>query len=1076
MTDIPPANRHGGWWARFGRAPVVMAALAIVIFDLWLISNQEIIAAPWDDDWFMQRARCGYWFDEGYESWSFIKEPIYPLFAAVCYRLGWPLRLANEAVYLAAAGFLSWSLVLRQSPAAMGLLVFAAIALNPRHFLMLSRMHPNALMVSLLMFALGALLRQFKLRNDPGCWGRRLVSGLALGLLWNTRPENPWLMAMLLVWLTATAVRDWRRHPTWGVRIRSWLGAWILPLGVLLAVTVALMAGNYWRWGVFAVTAMRAPGFTAAQRALMSIEQEHPVHQVPVTREALRLGYAVSPSLREAAADFEGAAESQGPEWHGEIGAGQFFWVLHDAAESVGHGKSATEAEEYFHQIAGEINAAAAEGRLATRWVPLTSYAGIDPCLDNWLPELLPSFCRLWPKLWIVDYPEYLTATLDSPDAVNYPGDLLQAFDEVACRRDVNRAPGVRSRIREVIYAGYGSIMNTLLANAGLVALAVVLLWRTVPGAGAYLLTGAALGLAGFLQFGFVTVVDAALFECGPGYVFTAAVLLTGMAAWLLADGIRLLSGAVTRSFQATSAEAQREGLRRWLASGKRNTCLVVGLTGTAVVFLSINALHDLYNVYNEASGPEPGEAATAYHEVPVSVVPVAVHQMDWKDGTGRGYDPYLVFAVGQTVVLGRQPRLTYPVKQPRAVAGIRLRYVYEQTIGPAFCQLFWRTSDRNDFDLDNRWSYHWLETGPGEHTTTFWIKDTLDQFRLHPHNKSCVFTLLAITLVVEDGETEPATAVLATPYARARAATPITVATFEDKAVLRVDAPSSVEFDVPARAQRSRIVSKYGILPGAPYGNPRDHTDGVQFAVEYTPEGKSPVVLFTRFLDPHDNERDRGMHGLAAWLPPGDKGTVVFKTFNPPGKSDHLDWSYWTDVEIDGVHEDVKRWLKTPFVTPFARAQAAEPPTMEFCDGKAVLRVHAPSAVDFDVPPRLRRTRVTGKFGILPGAYGQAEDHTDGVQFAVEYTPEGKSPVVLFERFLDPQDNPQDRGMHDFAVWLTPGGPGTVALKAFNPPGRNEHLDWSYWTDVEIGSPDPGAPDRPQATGPSPSDHIPGA
>jgi hypothetical protein len=145
---------------------------------------------------------------------------------------------------------------------------------------------------------------------------------------------------------------------------------------------------------------------------------------------------------------------------------------------------------------------------------------------------------------------------------------------------------------------------------------------------------------------------------------------------------------------------------------------------------------------------------------------------------------------------------------------------------------------------------------------------------------------------------------------------------------------------------------------------------------------------------------------------------------------------------------------------TPFVRATAKEPISAEVCDGREVLRVHAPSEVVFNVPPRPGPRRVSGKFGILPDAY----ENTDGVQFAVEYTPRGGTPAVLFDKFLDPHSNPQDRGAQDFATSLPPGGEGTLVLKTFNPPDKNEHYDWSYWTDFEIEGDGPRPDPPPEA------------
>jgi hypothetical protein len=291
--------------------------------------------------------------------------------------------------------------------------------------------------------------------------------------------------------------------------------------------------------------------------------------------------------------------------------------------------------------------------------------------------------------------------------------------------------------------------------------------------------------------------------------------------------------------------------------------------------------------------------------EVPVPVEPVSMNQVEWKDGVakGLGNDAYLVFALRQSRLLGLEPRLVYDHKMPRLVHGIRLRYSYEAGAGTAYFQMTWgRGSDADSGGNARLFAWN-IDVGPGEQERTIWVYDTIDQFRVQPDSKPYAFKLLGITLLVPSNVPDPVPppSVLRTPFARAQALEPITVEDYEGKPVLRVHAPSAVEFDVPARSGPSRVAGKFGILPGT-YGNPSDHTDGVQFAVEYAPSGEEPKVLFERFLDPHDEPKDRGMHNFAVALPAGEKGTVILKASNPPDKSAHLDWSFWTDVEIESA------------------------------------------------------------------------------------------------------------------------------------------------------------------------------
>jgi hypothetical protein len=519
----------------------------IIVFDFWLIADHEIVAgeSPGDDAWFLQKGKYGYWFDDGYSQMSFIKEPIYPLFVWACYKLSLPLRLATEAVYLAAAGFLAWCLAVRQTRAAIGLLLFAACVLHPMRFHVFQRSLHSALYPSLLMLAMGALLVQFKLRREPGRWWRRLLSGLALGLLWNVRAERPLVLALIVFFLAAAALRDWRR-PNVGAGLRGWVAEWSPPLALLAAITLAIMSANYARWGTFAVTDVQAPGFTAAYRALQSIKPQRPIPYVPVTKEARERAYAVSPSFRELAPflDNPDGAAGRGGLWglydlpRDEFAAGWFIWSLRGATEQAGHSSSAQESETFYRRIADEIDNAAAEGRLPTRWVP-PFY--LDPCFGNYSGKLIPSWRAIWYWTWWSGY------GWTQPDDPEMSQETKALFDQVACRRAIApEQPTQQARVRAWIGAGYGQVMELALAAAGLVAGAVLLLPRAAPRWGAYLLPGAAFGIAGFSRLGLFTLIDASAFPARNEdvYLFPAALALTITAVWLLAEGLRLLGGA----------------------------------------------------------------------------------------------------------------------------------------------------------------------------------------------------------------------------------------------------------------------------------------------------------------------------------------------------------------------------------------------------------------------------------------------------------------------------------------------------------------------------------------------------
>jgi hypothetical protein len=116
-------------------------------------------------------------------------------------------------------------------------------------------------------------------------------------------------------------------------------------------------------------------------------------------------------------------------------------------------------------------------------------------------------------------------------------------------------------------------------------------------------------------------------------------------------------------------------------------------------------------------------------------------------------------------------------------------------------------------------------------------------------------------------------------------------------------------------------------------------------------------------------------------------------------------------------------------------------------CHDRDVLMVHAEGEMLFDLPPESRH--VAGWYGILPGAY--EEGSTDGVVFVVEYRPTTGQPRILFEKKLDPKNNPHDRGLQWLAVDLPVGCRGSLALKTTNHAGMTPCWDWSYWTGIKI-------------------------
>ncbi len=529
------------------------AGLCVTVLALWLSGDQGIHAGPseYDDEWFLRTAESWYWFAPGYSRLSFLKEAPYPLFVAVTYRLGLPLRLAHEVIYLAAAGFLAWTLMYRQTRSWVALVVYAAIAFLPAHFYMFERATHDTLYSALLMLAGGALLLQVKRRGKPGWWLCWVATGLALGLLWNTRQERSLVVVFVLPFLVASLLAEWNHAANTGRALLRWLLEWAPPAALVALMTFMFMYANYCRWGVFAVSNISSPKLQAAYRALLSIKPDRPLSYVPITRDMREKAYSVSPSFRELQPSLEGHLLHWHDAWNSyqdipenEYSGGFFLLLFRQAVKEAGHYQSATETESYYGRIAEELNTAAAEGRLRTRTLPPGVGWAVHPDLETYAHRLWPSWRSVWYHCWSEKGP-----TEPFADAPATTPEIKALFDRVACRR-VTHYPGTtrQTQVRDWLWAVYNRGAEMALAAGMALAGLVIVFWRP-PGWAWYVLPAFAFGGYGFVRMTVFTIIDASTL-CGSEmrYYFPQALALTITAAWLLVGGAYL-----TISFRSTA-------------------------------------------------------------------------------------------------------------------------------------------------------------------------------------------------------------------------------------------------------------------------------------------------------------------------------------------------------------------------------------------------------------------------------------------------------------------------------------------------------------------------------------------
>jgi hypothetical protein len=125
---------------------------------------------------------------------------------------------------------------------------------------------------------------------------------------------------------------------------------------------------------------------------------------------------------------------------------------------------------------------------------------------------------------------------------------------------------------------------------------------------------------------------------------------------------------------------------------------------------------------------------------------------------------------------------------------------------------------------------------------------------------------------------------------------------------------------------------------------------------------------------------------------------------------------------------------------------EALNPPNEDAIDKRTVMIMHAPSHMVFEVPAGA--TMVEGSFGFVTGAYQQG-GRTNGAQFVV-YWSDGSDRMILHERYLDPLNRLNDRGLQHFSARL-PKGSGHVTFR-IDPGEYGEFaFDWTGWTGIQF-------------------------
>jgi hypothetical protein len=562
LTDEPRPRAPG--WLRLGLIVLIVAKLV-------LISHEEILPYKFDDSGFADAANEFFW-KARYGPYTYVKQPVYPLFVSATTVTGIPTRLAQEAFWALAC----WALAMAAWRVGLGgvaALAIAALSLfHPWSIFVLNRILQDALYVPLYTLMVAGLVAGIaaRSREELRHWG--VLAAVAGALAANTRPESVLVYGMLA--LTAIlALIAWARG-----RIERPLAAWRLgmlvlaPLVAVVGLTQAICAANYARIGAWVGYDLTLPGFTRLYDALLAIPPENPNLKTPVPRDVREKAYAASSHFAKLrpfldgdkpAKEFMDACRRES-KVDGEYG-GWTIWALRDATWRMSDWgwKSAGELDAFYGQCADDLRGAMVHSELSSRAVPVPLLAPEWRLMAGAAPEaigrcgamlLSPSYRRDHTKGGDVArfdavanrrvVPAEISSGAEVPQSLWFRPANVEAIDSL--KTTIGFAVAVAMRV------GLGlGVLGLILAFA---------LRKRAPLPSAFWNAVILLSGAVAARFALIVLLDLGAVTAQTRYLFPAAPILIALEIAGIAGGARALAGYLRWRKQNADATLNAQG------------------------------------------------------------------------------------------------------------------------------------------------------------------------------------------------------------------------------------------------------------------------------------------------------------------------------------------------------------------------------------------------------------------------------------------------------------------------------------------------------------------------------------
>lgn len=321
----------------------------------------------YDDQLMIEQANSiisGNWLGE-YNSKTLTKGVFTSLFIALTYILNIPFLIGKEIFYGIAC--IVFTLIIRKkikSKIAL-IIIYLVILINPVEYsVQLCRVYRDGIYASLILFLSAFLIGIFLNRKEKATKQIKYFvgAGIAFSAAYLCREETIWLAPFILIITAVTIIPNY---------LNKKIILYVIPIIITIISINIVCLLNYKYYGVYTLNQYWGKAFQSAYGALLRVKPEEEKQRVPITHETMKRLYEVSPKFAELKDFLEG---EEGDDWRdigirieGELTGAYVQWALMDAVETLGYYETAQKAEQYYTELADEINQLCDNGVLESR-------------------------------------------------------------------------------------------------------------------------------------------------------------------------------------------------------------------------------------------------------------------------------------------------------------------------------------------------------------------------------------------------------------------------------------------------------------------------------------------------------------------------------------------------------------------------------------------------------------------------------------------------------------------------------------------------------------------------------------